>query len=64
VFSEIGDGHVKIVPDVLVGGGGGPLDGLAAILTRQIARNGIEGLSVNGGEQQEPAPVKPSETSA
>ncbi|HEY2219865.1 MAG TPA: SPFH domain-containing protein [Gaiellaceae bacterium] len=64
VFSEIGDGHVKIVPDVLVGGGGGPLDGLAAMLTRQIARDGIEGLSANGDEQQEQAPAKKSPTSS
>ena len=64
VFSEIGDGQVKIVPDVLVGSGGGPLDGLAAMLTRQIARDGIEGLSANGDEQQEQAPAKKSPTSS
>src|SRR6185312_6612371 len=54
VFSEIGDGHVKIVPDVLVGSGGGPLDGLAAILTRQIARNGLSGVTGNGDEPEKP----------
>src|SRR5262249_46725474 len=41
VFSEISDGNVKIVPDVLVGSGG-PLDGLAALLTQRLAANGAE----------------------
>jgi uncharacterized membrane protein YqiK len=45
VFSEISDGQVKIVPDVLVGSGG-PLDGLAAMLTQRLAANGSE--SENG----------------
>jgi len=39
VFSEIGDGKVKIVPDVLVGSGS-PIDGLAATLTQTLAANG------------------------
>jgi uncharacterized membrane protein YqiK len=64
VFSEIGDGHVKIVPDVLVGSGGGPLDGLAALLTREIARKGIPVPSANGDEQQEPASAKQTRTSS
>jgi uncharacterized membrane protein YqiK len=41
VFSEISHGQVKIVPDVLVGSGG-PLDGLAAMLTQRLAANGAE----------------------
>lgn len=40
LFSEIGDGNVKIVPDVLVGSGSS-IDGLAAMLTRQLAGNGV-----------------------
>jgi uncharacterized membrane protein YqiK len=39
VFSEIGDGQVKIVPDVLVGGGS-PIDGLAATLMQSLNGNG------------------------
>jgi uncharacterized membrane protein YqiK len=39
VFSEIGEGKVKIVPDVLVGSGG-PIDGLAAALTQTLRTNG------------------------
>jgi hypothetical protein len=34
------------------------------MLTRQIARDGIEGLSANGDEQQEQAPAKKSPTSS
>jgi hypothetical protein len=33
---------------------GGPLDALAAMLTRQIARNGLGGVTGNGDEPQEP----------
>jgi len=39
VVGEIGSGSVKIVPDVLVAGGGGgsgPLDALASVLTRRF----------------------------
>jgi hypothetical protein len=38
VFGEIGDGHVKIVPDVLVGSGS-PIDGLAATLMQTLNGN-------------------------
>jgi uncharacterized membrane protein YqiK len=49
VFSEIGDGHVKIVPDVLVGSGS-PIDGLAAMLTRQLGQNGLKNPIADGDE--------------
>jgi uncharacterized membrane protein YqiK len=39
VFSEIGDGNVKIVPDILVGSGS-PIDGLAATLMQSLHGNG------------------------
>src|SRR5262249_31749570 len=39
VFSEIGDGKVKIVPDVLVGSGS-PIDGLAATLMQPLQGTG------------------------
>ena len=40
VASEVSTGHVKVVPDVLVAGGGNALDGLAAALMGQL--NGDE----------------------
>jgi uncharacterized membrane protein YqiK len=45
-IAEIGDGHVKVVPDVLVTGGNGSLDALAASL--------VKGLSTNGSKRTEP----------
>jgi uncharacterized membrane protein YqiK len=38
VTQAIADGHVDIVPDVLVSGGGGSLDGLASVLMRYMSR--------------------------
>jgi uncharacterized membrane protein YqiK len=38
VFGEIGDGKVKIVPDVVVGSGGSPIDGLAASLIPRLGQ--------------------------
>jgi len=37
---EVGSGHVKIVPDVQVGGDSGVLGGLGALLMRNLAGNG------------------------
>ena len=65
VFSEIGDGKVKIVPDVLVGSGG-PIDGLAAALTQTLRTNGkiLEQVipeQPNGKVTPPPEPEKPAE---
>jgi uncharacterized membrane protein YqiK len=51
VAGAVADGHIDVVPDVLVTGGGGALDGLAAALMSSL-RNG----SLNGPE---PAPAAP-----
>jgi uncharacterized membrane protein YqiK len=45
LFREISDGQVKIVPDVVVGSGGGPIEGLAAMLTQRLS-------SSNGSESE------------
>ena len=37
VANAVGDGHINIMPDVLVTGGGGALDGLAATLIRMFS---------------------------
>ncbi len=67
VFSEIGDGNVKIVPDVLVGSGG-PIDGLAAALTQTLRTNGkipeqvipeqAKSKSKPSAQPEEPAPTE------
>jgi uncharacterized membrane protein YqiK len=51
VAGAVADGHIDVVPDVLVTGGGGALDGLAAALMSSL-RNG----SLNGPK---PAPAAP-----
>jgi regulator of protease activity HflC (stomatin/prohibitin superfamily) len=58
VANEISDGKIKVVPDVLVSGGGGSIEGLAATLMGQIASNGKS----NGKEAAEPkaGPKKPA----
>ena len=42
VANAVADGHITIVPEVLVTGGGGSLDGLAATLMRTL-RSGVGG---------------------
>jgi regulator of protease activity HflC (stomatin/prohibitin superfamily) len=47
IGQAVADGQIKVVPDVLVGGGGSSLDGLAAVLTR-LFQSGD--LALPGGE--------------
>jgi hypothetical protein len=50
IVEAIGRGDVKVMPDILVqGGGGGPFEALAAALTRMIS-NGQNPLATNGRE--------------
>jgi regulator of protease activity HflC (stomatin/prohibitin superfamily) len=70
VANAVSEGHITVVPEVLVAGGGGSFEGLAATLMRQFIRgagpfdsggNGTDG-SDSGAEA--PAPVERDETAA
>ncbi len=51
-INAIAEGQVDVMPDVLVTGGGGSLDGLAAVLMRTLAASGADGKHLP--EQVEP----------
>ena len=63
VFSEIGDGNVKIVPDVLVGSGS-PIDGLAATLMQSLHGNGTIPEQAKAKLKPRAEPEKPAEKPA
>ena len=47
------DGHITVVPEVLVTGGGGSIDGLAATLMRTLGNGGD--VTPNGNGRATPA---------
>jgi uncharacterized membrane protein YqiK len=47
---EVAVGHVKIVPDIQVGAGGGVLDGLGALLMRALADHDRDGSGPERGD--------------
>ncbi len=51
-INAVAEGHITIVPEVLVAGGGGSLEGLAATLMRSLTNGG----GPNGAADKEPAP--------
>ena len=57
VANAVAEGHITVVPDVLVtGGGGGPVDGLAATLMRYLT----DGRGGNGAGARPGAAIAPS----
>jgi hypothetical protein len=76
VANAVAEGHITVVPEVLVtgGGGGGPIDGLAATLMRYLSdgRGGGNGTGAASGSAAIPAseaapeaaPEPPSEQAA
>jgi regulator of protease activity HflC (stomatin/prohibitin superfamily) len=66
VANAVAEGKITVVPEVLVAGGGGSFDGLAATIMRTLGTNGSgrgagERTAVEGGSQDEaPAPAPPT----
>ena len=52
VANAVADGKITVVPEVLVAGGGGAIEGLAATLMRTL---GTDGQSSNGDRVGRPA---------
>jgi uncharacterized membrane protein YqiK len=50
VANAVADGHITVVPEVLVTGGGGSLDGLAATLMRSFGTGSGNGSSGGGAD--------------
>ena len=58
---EVSAGHVKIVPDIQVGGSGGVMDGVGALLMRALADHGSDGSAAEvapNGDRPEGDPVQ------
>jgi len=59
VANAVAEGHITVVPEVLVTGGGGSFEGLAATLMRQLTRGSgglFGGTGANGGSGGADAP--------
>jgi hypothetical protein len=68
VANAVADGHITVVPEVLVTGGGGSLDGLAATLMRSFGTgsgNGSSGGGADNGDRaSSPVPAPPTAVAA
>ena len=60
VANAVAEGHITVVPEVLVTGGGGSLDGLAATLIRTFTNGGSGGGKGGNGESDRRPPPTPT----
>jgi SPFH domain/Band 7 family protein len=60
VANAVAEGKITVVPEVLVAGGGGAIEGLAATLMRTLGTNG----QGNAAGKAEPNPTEPKEVEA
>ncbi|HEV7526946.1 MAG TPA: hypothetical protein VGP92_18440, partial [Acidimicrobiia bacterium] len=58
VANAVADGHITVVPEVLVTGGGGAIEGLAATLMRTLG-TGNNSNGANGDRPSAPEVVEP-----
>ena len=62
VANAVSEGHITVVPDVLVtGGGGGSLDGLAATLMRTLGTGNGSGNARKAIDQAARESIEPTE---
>jgi uncharacterized membrane protein YqiK len=59
VANAVADGHITIVPEVLVTGGGGAFEGLAATFMRTLTNSGGNGGGKAGNGAAKPMPTEP-----
>jgi len=61
-INAVAEGHITIVPEVLVAGGGGSFEGLAATLIRSITNGGGNGSREDGKSTAPPRDQEPAVT--
>jgi uncharacterized membrane protein YqiK len=64
VANAVADGHITVVPEVLVTGGGGAFEGLAATFMRTLTGNGANGNGAKGQGAVGTAPAVASPASS
>jgi regulator of protease activity HflC (stomatin/prohibitin superfamily) len=62
VANAVAEGHITVVPEVLVTGGGGSLEGLAATLIRTFSNGGKNGGASGGGDSNGDRRTPPTPT--
>jgi uncharacterized membrane protein YqiK len=64
VANAVAEGHINVVPEVLVTGGGGALEGLAATFMRSLTNGGADGTGTGAGAGAVPRRRSPEGTTS